>query len=251
LPRSAPRSERSCTKAQRRGLRKIDPPIVPVAVSFGFVSSTVSATCAADKFRDLDDMSQLVLASNNPGKIREIGQILEPLGLEVIPQSAFKVPEAEEPHASFIENALAKARQAARLTGLPALADDSGICVDVLAGAPGVNSAHFAGTPRSDAHNNRKLLEMLEGREDRKAHYYCVMLLMRHGDDPQPLVAQGEWRGEILRKPRGSGGFGYDPLFLDPVLGKTGAELAPEQKNRVSHRGKALAVLVDMLKRNA
>jgi len=195
--------------------------------------------------------NKLVIASSNAGKLREIGQILAPLGMEVIPQSAFKVPQAEEPYASFIENALAKARHAARLTGLPALADDSGICVDALGGAPGVASAHFAGAPRSDARNNRKLLEMLESEDNRHAHYYCVLLLMRHADDPQPLVAEGEWHGEIMRNPRGSGGFGYDPLFLDPILGKSGAELAPEQKNRVSHRGKALAALVDVLKRSA
>jgi XTP/dITP diphosphohydrolase len=191
---------------------------------------------------------KLIIASNNPGKLREIGQILEPLGMEVIPQSAFRLPEAEEPYASFIENALAKARHAARLTGLPALADDSGICVDALGGAPGVASAYFAGTPRSDARNNRKLLEMLEAENNRRAHYYCVMVLMRHGDDPQPLVAEGEWRGEILREPRGCGGFGYDPLFLDPALGETGAELSPEQKNRVSHRGRALADLTQRLR---
>ncbi len=196
-------------------------------------------------------IKKLVIASNNPGKLREIGQILVPLGIEIIPQSALAVPEAEEPHASFIENALAKARHAARLTGLPALADDSGICVDALGGAPGVVSAYFAGEPRSDARNNRKLLGKLKTENERRAHYYCVMVLMRDGDDPQPLVAEGEWRGEILREPRGSGGFGYDPLFLDPVLGKTGAELAPEQKNRVSHRGKALTALVDVLKRSA
>ena len=193
--------------------------------------------------------NKLVIASNNPGKLREIGQILAPLGIEIIPQSVLAVPEAEEPHATFIENALAKARHAARLTGLPALADDSGICVDALGGAPGVISAHFAGEPRSDARNNRKLLEMLGAGEDRRAHYYCVMLLTCHGDDPQPLIAEGVWHGEILREPRGSGGFGYDPLFLDPALGKTGAELTPEQKNRVSHRGKALSALVGVLKR--
>ena len=194
-------------------------------------------------------LDKLVIASNNRGKLCEIGEILAPLGIEIIPQSVLAVSEAEEPHATFIENALAKARHAARLTGLPALADDSGICVDALGGAPGVISAHFAGEPRSDVRNNRKLLELLEAGKDRRAHYYCVMLLMRHGDDPQPLVAEGEWRGEILREPRGSGGFGYDPLFLDPALGKTGAELTPEQKNRVSHRGKALAALVGVLKR--
>lgn len=194
-------------------------------------------------------LDKLVIASNNPGKLREIGEILSPLGIEIIPQSVLAVPEAEEPHATFIENALAKARHAARLTGLPALADDSGICVEALGGAPGVISAHFAGEPRSDARNNRKLLEMLGAGEDRRAHYYCVMLLMCHGDDPQPLIAEGEWRGEILHEPRGSGGFGYDPLFLDPALGRTGAELTPEQKNRVSHRGKALSALVGVLKR--
>lgn len=194
-------------------------------------------------------LNKLVIASNNRGKLREIGEILAPLGIEIIPQSVLAVPEAEEPHATFIENALAKARHAARLTGLPALADDSGICVDALGGAPGVISAHFAGEPRSDARNNRKLLEMLGAGEDRRAHYYCVMLLMCHDDDPQPLIAEGEWRGEILHEPRGSGGFGYDPLFLDTAFGRTGAELTPEQKNRVSHRGKALSALVGVLKR--
>lgn len=196
-------------------------------------------------------MRQLVLASSNPGKIREIGQILATLGIEIVPQTALAIPQAEEPHATFIENALAKARHAARLTGLPALADDSGICVDALQGAPGVGSAHFAGEPRSDARNNRKLLEVLEVENNRRAHYYCVMVLMRHGDDPQPMVADGEWRGEILRAPRGNGGFGYDPLFFDPVLGVTGAELSPELKNRVSHRGKALVELVERLKQSA
>lgn len=194
-------------------------------------------------------MRRLVLASNNPGKVREIGQILAPLGIEIIPQSTLAVPEAEEPYPSFIENALAKARHAAHLTGLPALADDSGICVDALGGAPGIVSAHFAGEPRSDSRNNRKLLEMLEAEENRQGHFYCVMVLMRNGDDPQPLVAEGIWHGEILREARGTRGFGYDPLFLDPTLGKTGAELSPEQKNRASHRGKALAALVETLKR--
>jgi len=193
-------------------------------------------------------LEKLVIASNNAGKLREIGEILAPLGIEVLPQSAFKVPEADEPYATFVENALAKARHAARLTGLAALADDSGICVDALGGAPGVQSAHFAGEPRSDARNNERLLQLLEHKADRKAHYCCVMVLMRHGEDPQPLIAQAEWRGEILRAPRGQGGFGYDPLFLDRQSGKTGAELAPTEKNRISHRGKALAALVNMLK---
>jgi XTP/dITP diphosphohydrolase len=186
---------------------------------------------------------KLVIASNNAGKLREIGQILAPLGVEVLPQSAFNVPEADEPHGTFIENALAKARHAAALTGLPALADDSGLCVDALGGAPGVQSARYAGEPRSDERNNAKLLQELGERSDRQAHYYCVIVVMRHAQDPQPLIAQGVWRGEILRAPRGFGGFGYDPLFLDVESGQTGAELAPSKKNLMSHRGKALALL--------
>jgi XTP/dITP diphosphohydrolase len=193
-------------------------------------------------------MRQLVLASNNPGKVREIGQMLVPVGIDVVPQAALGVPEADEPHPTFIENALAKARHAARFTGLPALADDSGICVIALDGAPGVHSAHFAGKPRADERNNQYLLQRLAGRRDRRAHYYCVMVLMRHGDDPQPLIGEGEWHGEILDSPRGSGGFGYDPLFFDPLLGMSGAELDPAQKNQVSHRAKALAAVVTRLK---
>jgi XTP/dITP diphosphohydrolase len=155
------------------------------------------------------------------------------------------VPEAEEPYGTFIENALGKARHAAALTGLPALADDSGLCVDVLDGAPGVHSARYAGDPRSDERNNAKLLEMLREKQDRRAHYYCVIVLLRDVHDPQPLIAQGLWPGEILRAPRGSGGFGYDPLFLDSISGQTGAELAPTRKNLISHRGKALALLAE------
>lgn len=191
---------------------------------------------------------KLVIASNNPGKLREIGQILAPLGIEVIPQSGLGISEADEPHSTFVENALAKARHAASRSGLPALADDSGICVDALGGAPGVFSARFAGEPRSDERNNRKLVQLIGPEKDRSAHYYCVIVLMRHGDDPQPLIAEGEWHGTILTAPRGSGGFGYDPLFLDPRSGKTGAELSATQKNRVSHRGKALAALLARLR---
>jgi len=194
-------------------------------------------------------MKQLVLASGNEGKIREIRRILAPLDIEVIPQAHFQVPEADEPHGTFIENALAKARHAATLTGLPALADDSGICVDALDGAPGVFSARFAGEPKSDERNNDRLLELLAHTDRRRAHYCCVIVLVRHAQDPQPLIAEGEWDGEVLRERRGTGGFGYDPLFLDPVLGKTGAELPLDEKNRISHRGKALAVLVDRLRR--
>jgi XTP/dITP diphosphohydrolase len=193
-------------------------------------------------------MKQLVLASDNQGKIREIRRILEPLELEVLPQSQFEVPNADEPHATFVENALAKARHASILTGLPAVADDSGICVDALDGGPGVHSARFAGEPRSDERNNDRLLEVLAHSENRKAHYYCVIVLLRHANDPEPLIVEGDWHGEILHERRGTGGFGYDPLFFDPTLGKTGAELPLEQKNRVSHRGKALALLVEKLK---
>jgi len=192
-------------------------------------------------------MKQLVLASNNPGKIREIRAILAPLQIEVIPQSHYDVPEADEPHGTFVENALAKARHAASHTGLPALADDSGICVDALDGAPGVQSARFAGEPKSDERNNAHLLALLANAQSRSAHYYCVMVLMRHAADPQPLIAEGEWHGEILHAPRGASGFGYDPLFLDPLLGKTGAELPMGDKNRISHRGKALTYLVERL----
>lgn len=195
---------------------------------------------------------RLVIASNNPGKLREIAQILAPLGIEVAPQSAYGVTEAEEPHDTFVENALAKARHAARHTGLPALADDSGICVDALGGAPGVRSARYAddGDPAvsQDERNNRKLIEALDQVDMRSAHYYCVIVLVRRHDDPQPLIAEAEWRGVVMRSPRGEGGFGYDPLFLLPELGLTAAELPPETKNRLSHRGKALALLADRLR---
>ena len=189
-------------------------------------------------------MQKLVIASNNPGKLREIGHLLEPLGIEVLPQSVFNVTEAEEPYGTFVENALTKARHASKCTGLPALADDSGICVDALNGGPGVYSARYAGEPQSDQRNNQKLVEALRNEPNRKAHYYCVIVLVRHADDPQPVIVDGSWHGEIVLEPRGSSGFGYDPYFLIPGLGKTGAELPMEQKNRISHRGKALARLV-------
>ncbi|WP_174861816.1 RdgB/HAM1 family non-canonical purine NTP pyrophosphatase [Sulfuriferula plumbiphila] len=193
-------------------------------------------------------MQKLVIASNNPGKLREISRILAPLGFEAVPQSACNVPEAEEPFVTFVENCIAKARHAAYLTGLPALADDSGICVDALGGAPGVYSARYAGEPKSDRRNNEKLVAALAGQSNRRAHYYCVIVYLRHADDPQPLIAEGSWHGEIIDTPRGDGGFGYDPYFLVPELGKTGAELAPDEKNAISHRGKALLQLVDKLR---
>jgi XTP/dITP diphosphohydrolase len=195
-------------------------------------------------------MKRIVLASNNPGKLREIGALLAPLGIEVVPQARLGIEEAEEPHDSFVDNALAKARHASRASGLPALADDSGLCVDALGGAPGVHSAHFAGREGSrearDARNNAKLLASLGA--ERKAHYVCVMVLVRSADDPDPLVAEGAWHGEIARAPRGANGFGYDPLFLVPGRGATAAELPPEEKNRLSHRGRAAARLLEMLR---
>src|SRR5437667_132992 len=186
---------------------------------------------------------KLVLASNNPGKLREIGALLAPLSIELISQAQLGIGEAAEPHATFLENALAKARHASRAAGLPALGDDSGLCVEALAGEPGVHSACYARREGSreerDARNNEKILSNVK--RDRKAYYCCVMVLLRHRDDPRPLVAEGIWRGEIARAPRGRNGFGYDPLFLLPERGLTAAELDPAEKNRISHRGQALA----------
>ena len=196
-------------------------------------------------------LSKLVLATGNAGKLREIQYLLQTLKIEVLPQSDFNVTEAEEPHCTFIENALAKARHASQYTGLPALADDSGICVDALQGAPGVLSARYADEAKSDFHNNLKLLDTLRDEKNRLAHYYCVMVLVRYADDPEPLIAEGIWQGEILKAPRGDGGFGYDPIFLDAKTDKTGAELPLEIKNRISHRGQALSKLLHKLERLA
>ena len=193
-------------------------------------------------------MKQLVLASNNLGKLREFAQMFAPLGIELLPQSAFNVTEAEEPHVTFVENAIAKARHCAQATGLPALADDSGICVSALNGAPGVYSARYAGEPKSDQRNNEKLLAELAGKPDRRAHYVCVLALCHRADDPQPLIAEGEWHGEIIAAPRGSGGFGYDPFFFVPSHGCTAAELDADEKNRISHRGTALQSLLQRLR---
>jgi XTP/dITP diphosphohydrolase len=190
---------------------------------------------------------RLVLASGNSGKLREFRRLLTPLGIEVVAQGELGIQEAAEPHHTFVENALAKARHASRLARLPALADDSGICVDALGGAPGVQSARFAGEPASDSRNNAKLVGQLEGVADRRAHYYCMLALMRHGDDPEPILAEGRWEGTIIDLPRGSDGFGYDPHFLDVETGLTGAELPLEKKNERSHRGKAIRSLVARL----
>ncbi|GAA7754770.1 RdgB/HAM1 family non-canonical purine NTP pyrophosphatase [Helicobacter pylori] len=195
-------------------------------------------------------MQRLVLASNNPGKLREFSALLSPLGFDVVPQGELGVPEAEEPFATFVENALTKARHAARLTGMPALADDSGICVEALDGAPGVYSARYAqtvGKPKSDAANNAHLISQLAGKLNRRAHYYCVLVMVRHADDPRPIIAEGIWAGEVVDAPRGNGGFGYDPHFLLPSVGKTAAELSAEEKNAISHRALALQELVARL----
>jgi len=202
-------------------------------------------------------VKKLVLASSNPGKLRELETLLAPLGMEIVPQSGLGVADAEEPHGSFVENALAKARHASRRTRLPALADDSGICAGALGGEPGVHSARFAGEPppgstpgreAQDARNNQKLVQLLAGKDDRRAHYYCVIVLLRHAEDPEPVIAEGSWAGEIVAEPRGANGFGYDPHFFLRDFGKTAAELDPEQKNLVSHRGKALRRLLAKLR---
>lgn len=193
-------------------------------------------------------MKKLVMASNNAGKLREFSALLAPLGWEVIPQSALGVSEAEEPHDTFVENALAKARHAAVQTGLPALADDSGICVAALHGAPGVYSARFAGEPKSDARNNALLIGKLAGVADRRAHYVCVLVFVRGPQDPQPIIAEGEWHGQIIDTPLGEGGFGYDPYFFLPAHGMTAAQLPAELKNATSHRGLAVETLLARLR---
>ena len=188
-------------------------------------------------------MTRIVVASGNAGKLAEFNCLLSDAGLEFVSQRELGVDDIEETGLTFIENALLKARHAARVTGLPALADDSGLCVDALGGAPGLYSARYAGSHGDAAANIAKLLRELDGLpEDRRgAHFHAVVVLLRHADDPQPLVAEGSWRGRILEAPRGDGGFGYDPVFLDPESGRSAAELDPALKHRISHRGRALA----------
>jgi XTP/dITP diphosphohydrolase len=190
----------------------------------------------------------LVLASDNKGKLREFQAMFSPLGIKVTPQGAYCVPTSPEPYGTFLENALAKARNAARATGLPAMADDSGICVRALGGMPGVHSARFAGEPKDDDANNRLLVEKLRDKSDRSAHYVCVLAAVRTPNDPEPLIAVGRWFGEVCEKAAGEGGFGYDPHFYVPELGKTAAELSAEEKNRLSHRGLALEAMIPQLR---
>jgi len=190
---------------------------------------------------------RLVLASSNAGKLREFAELLHPFSIDVVAQGALKIRAADEPFDSFVENALAKARHASQLSSLPALADDSGICVDALAGAPGVRSARFAGTHCSDADNNQKLITSLRDHKDRRAHYVCALVLVRNATDAKPLIVEKRWDGEIIDAPRGINGFGYDPYFFLPELSKTAAELSPEHKNQISHRGQALRALMSQL----
>ena len=197
-------------------------------------------------------MDRVVIASNNPGKLRELGALIAPLGLAAVAQSEFSIGEAEEPHATFVENALAKARHAAMATGLPALADDSGLCVPALGGAPGVHSAYFAGhdgdRATRDARNNAKLVVALRDLSNRAAFYYCVLVLVRDAADPTPIIADARWQGEIVLQPRGAGGFGYDPYFLPAGSKLTAGEMPADEKNRASHRAMAMAALLEKLR---
>ena len=190
-------------------------------------------------------MSQtLVLASSNRGKLQELHSLLAPLGWDVRSQTDFHVPDADETGLSFVENALIKARHAAQLTGLPAIADDSGLCVPALQGAPGIYSARYAGEPSSDARNNARLLVELSTKHDRRAYYYCALVWVQHAADPTPLIATAAWHGEILTTPQGDGGFGYDPLFWVDSENCTAAQLPSARKNTLSHRGQALRALL-------
>lgn len=196
-------------------------------------------------------MQKLVLASNNAGKVKEFQALLAPLHFQVIPQGELGIPSAEEPHHTFVENALAKARHASAATGLPALADDSGICAHALKGQPGVLSARYAGEPANDAANNQKLIHDLSTQSNRGAHYVCALVFVNSANDPEPLIVQTRWYGQIVDQAKGSNGFGYDPHFLLPGLGMTAAELAPAQKNSISHRGQALRELIKQLQARA
>lgn len=195
-------------------------------------------------------MQKVVLATGNPGKVRELADLLATFGLDIVAQTELGVESAEETGLTFIENAILKARHAAAVTGLPAIADDSGLAVDALGGAPGIYSARYAGLDASDQQNLDKLLVMLDPVPDgqRQAQFHCVLVYLRHAEDPTPLVFHGSWEGEITRAEAGQGGFGYDPIFYVPELGKTAAELTKDEKRAVSHRGKALSLLLDAMK---
>ena len=193
-------------------------------------------------------MQKLVLASNNAGKVKEFQALLAPLNFQVIPQGELGIPSAEEPHCTFVENALAKARHASTASGLPALADDSGICAHALNGRPGVLSARYAGEQGDDTANNQKLIQDLKKQADRGAHYVCALVFVNSANDPEPIIVQTRWDGQIVELPAGSNGFGYDPHFFLPEQNCTAAELEPAQKNVISHRGQALRELIEQLK---
>ena len=196
-------------------------------------------------------MQKLVLASNNAGKVREFQELLAPFHFQVIPQGELGIPSAEEPHHTFVENALAKARHASAVSGLPALADDSGICAHALDGAPGVYSARYAGIDGDSSANNQKLIAALQGKTDRGAHYVCALVMVNSANDPEPLIVQTRWHGQIIDEARGNHGFGYDPHFFLPELGSTAAQLEPSEKNLMSHRGQALRELIAELQSRA
>jgi len=192
-------------------------------------------------------VQKLVLASNNADKVREFQELLASFHFQVIPQGELDIPAAEEPHHTFIENALAKARHASAVSGLPALADDSGVCAHALDSAPGVHSARYAGVDSDNAANNQKLIAALQGKVDRGAHYVCALVMLNSAYDPEPIIVQTRWYGQIIDEAKGGNGFGYDPYFFLPELGKTVAELAPSEKNQISHRGQALRELISQL----
>ena len=196
-------------------------------------------------------MQKLVLASNNADKVREFQELLAPFHFQVIPQGDLGIPAAEEPHHTFVENALAKARHASAASGLPALADDSGICAHALNGAPGVYSARYAGLTGDNAANNQKLIAALKDKTDRGAHYVCALVMVNSVNDPEPLIVQTRWYGQVVDEAKGNHGFGYDPHFFLTELGTTAAELAPSEKNRISHRGQALRELIAQLQTRA
>ncbi len=196
-------------------------------------------------------MQKLVLASNSADKVREFQELLAPFQFQVIPQGELGIPSAEEPYLTFVENALAKARHASAASGLPALADDSGICVHALNGEPGVRSARYAGVNGDNAANNQKLVATLQGKTDRGAHYACTLVMVNSADDPEPLIVQTRWYGQFIDEAKGAHGFGYDPHFFLPELGSTAAELEPAEKNLISHRGQALRELIAQLQRRA
>ncbi len=196
-------------------------------------------------------MQKLVLASNNAGKVREFQELLAPFHFQVIPQDELGIPAAEEPYQTFVENALAKARHASAASGLPALADDSGICAHALNGEPGVYSARYAGIDGDNAANNQKLITALQGKADRGAHYVCALVMVNSANDPEPVIVQTRWYGQVIDEARGNHGFGYDPHFFLPELGNTAAELEPSEKNLISHRGQALRELIAQLQSRA